>query len=151
MVPPHTAHYKSISQKINKEFRFLRHKVSDRNLTDDGYATFEDFVNFLLTINIMNCDPHFISYLAQCRPCNIEYDYFIKFETLESDIEILKQKLKISDYHRKAVFPRKKMRTVSDLVWKTFQTIPNELALKLYEKYKRDFEIFGYEKPQWLC
>ena len=33
---------------------------------------------------------------------------------------------------------------------KTFATIPDNLALNLYEKYKNDFDIFGYEKSKWL-
>ena len=38
-----------------------------------------------------------------------------------------------------------------ELVKRTFRTVPKELGLKLYEKYRKDFELFGYEKPEWLC
>ena len=149
--PGYTSLYKAYSQRINKQFRHLRHNQTERNQTDDGNATFEDFVNHLLIIDITNCDLHFRSFLAQCEPCEAEYDYVIKFETLDNDMEYLKQKLNISEYHRKAVFPRRSFRTNHDKVKETFQKIPNALALKLYEKYRKDFEIFEYEKPEWLC
>jgi len=146
----YTSYYKAYSQRINKQFRHLRHNETERNQTDDGNATFEDFVNHLLSIDIMSCDPHLKSYFANCKPCHAEYDYVIKFETLVNDMEYLKQKLNISEYHRKAVFPQNNFKTSTDIVKKTFETITNELALKLYEKYRKDFEIFGYEKPEWL-
>ena len=48
------------------------------------------------------------------------------------------------------MFPHKKFKTNEDVVKKTFATIPGNLALELYLKYKKDFDIFGYEKPEWL-
>jgi len=155
MVPTgagYSSYYEAFSQNISKRFRHLRHNATERKQADDGNATFEDFVHYLLTLNVLKnyWDGHFISYVLGCQPCNVDYDYVIKFETLEQDMEYLKRKLSISDYHRKAVFPRKKFKTNYDIVAKTFQTIPSKLALKLYAKYKQDFELFGYEKPDWL-
>ena len=143
--------YKNLSLNINKQFRHLRHNVTERNQTDDGNATFEDFLNYLLTIDVMKCDLHFISYLAHCKPCEAEYDYIIQFETMQNDMEYLKQKLNISEYHRKAMFPARSFKTSAEKTTKTFEQIPPELSLKLYEKYRQDFEIFGYDKPKWLC
>ena len=147
----HSGRYYELSLEINKKFRHLRYNVTDRNQTSNGKATFEDFVNYLLTIDVSNCDPHFRSYLAQCRPCDVQYDYVVQFETIANDMQYLKQQLNISDYHRKAVFPRKNYKTSTDVIKKAFDQIPKQLALKLYEKYQKDFEIFGYEKPKWLC
>ena len=141
-----------MSRKINKQYRYLRHNTSESyKKDDDQFATFEDYVNYLLRENPMNCDHHFISFIARCMPCDVDYDYVIKFETLDNDIEYLKQKLKISENHRKAVFPKKTFKASMDFVESTFKTIPKDLGFKLYEKYLKDFEVFGYEKPHWLC
>ena len=140
--------YYDLSRKINKRFRHLRHNLAHRNRTDNGKATFEDFVNYLLTINVATCDNHFKSYLTLCRPCDAQYDYVVHFETLANDMEYLKQQLNISDYHRKALFPLKNFKTSTDVVKKAFDQIPKKLGLKLYKKYQKDFEIFGYEKPK---
>ena len=149
--PGYSFFYKALSRKINKQYRHLRHNVSERSQTDDGNATFEDFVNYLLSVDIMTTDLHFRSYLGSCKPCDADYDYVIKFETLANDMEYLKQKLNISDYHRQAVFPNRNFKTNPNLVQDTFRQIPGNLALQLYEKYKIDFDIFGYEKPEWIC
>jgi len=150
--PGYTYFYKTLSQNISRDFRHLRQNETERNQTYfDGNATFEDFVNYLLTIDIMRVDAHFLSFVARCKPCDAEYDYVIKFETMERDVEYLKQKLNISDYHRTAVFPRKKFKASMDFVKNTFKKVPLNSAIKLYKQYRRDFEIFGYEKPGWLC
>ena len=143
--------YRPLSERINHQFRHLRHNATERNQTDDGNATFEDFVNYLITLDVSMCDFHFRSYLAFCDPCEVTYDYVIKFETMENDIEYLKQKLNISDYHKRAVFPNKKFKASTTFMRNTFKSIPKELGLKLYGKYQKDFDIFGYEKPEWLC
>ena len=149
--PGYTKNFKLLSRRINKQYRHLRHNVSERNQTDDGNATFEDFVNYLLSVDIMTTDVHFRSYLGSCKPCDADYDYVIKLETLKNDMEYLKQKLNISDYHRQAVFPNRNFKTIPSLVQSTFRQIPSNLALQLYEKYKIDFDIFGYERPEWIC
>ena len=143
--------YKAISQKINKKFRHLRHNVTERNQSDDGNATFEDFVNYLVAINLEKADPHWKPFLESCKPCDAQYDYVIKFDTLNNDMEYLKQKLNISEYHRQAVFPPRNYKTNNNLVENAFKAIPKALAQKLYQAYHKDFEIFGYEKPSWLC
>ena len=154
MVPSgrgYTDYYKGRSQYINKNFRHLRHNESKRNESDDGYATFEDFVNFLLSRNNTKGDRHFLTFLTSCQVCDAQYDYIIKMETFQSDIDYLKQKLNLSAYLQKVVFPKEKYKANDDTTKKIFETIPKSLALELYKKYQKDFEMFGYEKPVWLC
>ena len=146
--PPHF--FKDLSQNINRKYRNLRHNITERTRRDDGYAKFEDLVNFLVRTDVMNCDPHFRSYLDLCKPCQAQYDYIFKFETMHNEMEFLKQKLNVSDYHRPAMFPRTSFKSDSEKVKKAFQQIPKALTLQLFEKYKQDFEAFGYDKPEWL-
>ena len=144
--------YKKVSKNINKMSKHLRHNVTERNQTDDGNATFEDFVNFIIQLpSNKPVDVHWRTFFAHCNPCDSRYDYIVKFETLNNDMEYLKQKLNVSSYHRQAFFPKSAYKANWDLVKKTFKAIPKELGLKLYEKYRIDFEAFGYEKPVWLC
>ena len=143
--------YQRRSQSINQSFRHLRHNESKRNEKDDGYATFEDFVNYLLSQDNTKGDPHFLSFISSCQVCDAQYDYVIKMETFESDIDYLKQKLNLSSYLQTVVFPKEKYKANDDTTKKTFEDIPKKHALKLYEKYQKDFDMFGYEKPVWLC
>ena len=91
--PGYSIFYKALSRRINKQYRHLRHNASERNQTDDRTATFEDFVNYLLSVDIMTTDVHFRSYLASCKPCNADYDYVIKLETLKNDMEIFETEI----------------------------------------------------------
>ena len=154
MVPTgkgYTNYYRGRSQTINKKFRHLRHNETERKIEDDGNATFEDFVNYLLSRDNTKGDPHFLTYLSACQVCDAQYDYVIKMETFESDMEYLKQKLNLSEYHRKVVFPRGKYKINEEIMEKTFEPIQLKLSQKLFEIYHKDFEIFGYKKPEWLC
>ena len=46
------------------------------------------------------------------------------------------------DYYKQAVFPSKNFKK------EAFLQIPSNLTLLLYEKYKLDFDIFEYIKPE---
>ena len=148
--PGYTSYYKKMSQNMNQKFRHLRHNANQRNNTDNKIATFEDFVNYLVTAGNAKADPHWSPYLESCKPCDAKYDYVIKFDTLNNDMEYLKQKLNVSEYHRQAVFPPRKYKTNNDLVEHVFKTIPKALARKLYGIYEKDFLLFNYPHPQYI-
>ena len=146
----YTFYYGPMSQKINQQFRHLRHNVTERSEKGDGHATFEDFINYILAQK-GTMDGHWDLFATRCIPCSSAYNYIVKLETLNMDINYLKKTLNVSQYHQRAFFPQKTYRSNWDLVKKTFQTIPKTKAQNLYEKYKKDFEMFGYDKPEWLC
>ena len=57
------------------------------------YASFEDFVNFLIYSNPrgnLRNDANWRTYTATCTPCENRYDVIIKLETLEEDLKYLK-------------------------------------------------------------
>ena len=141
--------YGLMSRDINRNYRHLRHNATERNQTDDGNATFEDFVNFLVQLEKLD-DGHWKPYRDLCNPCSSQYDYIAKFETFNNDMEYLKQKINLTEEHRKTFFSKRTFKTNIDVVKKLFEKVPNELAFRLYQKYKEDFEVFGYSLPEWL-
>ncbi|XP_076808513.1 carbohydrate sulfotransferase 11-like [Clavelina lepadiformis] len=144
--PGFGAGFKTLSYELNAKYRHLRHNVEDRNKTDDGTATFEDFVNYLVDTNGTN-RPHFSFYHTRCSVCTVHYDYIIKFETMREDIEYLQNYLNISQQHRRVLFPEAKQLTQPERMKEYFQQIPKELMLKVYDVYKNDFVLFGYDRP----
>ena len=141
-------YYGPISRQINRSYKHLRHNESDR-MKNDTTASFEDFIHHL--ISPKQKDSHWAFYHEWCQPCYADYDYIIKFETLYEDIEYLKIKLNISKEHQKTFFPMEITRTNDDKVKTHFSQIQKELALRLYNHYRGDFMLFGYEMPYWLC
>ena len=138
-----------ISRNIYLKYRHLRHNATERKLVINGSASFEDFINFIIRLKDFN--EHWKSFRDLCNPCTSQYDYIAKMETVNNDMEYLKQKLNLTEKHRKNFFPKHKYRSDVDLMKKMFKTIPKQLTRQLYDVYKQDFEMFGYEFPDWLC
>ena len=67
-------YYAPLSKEINRRYRSLRYKVSERTAPDSGRATFEDFVNFL--VHSSNKDMHWERFEVICGPCFHHYDVF---------------------------------------------------------------------------
>lgn len=147
--PGFTHVYEPLSRRINRRYKNLRRKKSERNETYDGTATFEDFVNFLLYDRNPK-DDHWNLYDVICTPCRHSYDFIAKFETLSEDLAYLEHLFNISSEHKKVFFPSRKMRTNDEMVRQYFARIPVDAAISLYKMYANDFMIFGYDKPKWL-
>nr|XP_004226920.2 carbohydrate sulfotransferase 10-like isoform X1 [Ciona intestinalis] len=148
----HSKHYRDLSLKINQEYRHLRSDVSKRNATEPKHATFEDFLNYLLTTKETQMDGHWADYVQLCEPCAHGYDVIMKMDTLENDVRYVTSLLNLTAEHSKDFFKNQIGRsTKSNKTMEYFKTIPKELANRLYENRRRDFEMFGYRKPEWIC
>ena len=95
-------------------------------------------------------DNHWTPIYKQCHPCHAYYGVIIKFETLNADIGNLIGILGLSARHKKAIFPKVSFKTTEAKVKAAFEKLPKQLVNQLYEKYRADFEIFGYKRPKWL-
>ena len=143
--------YETISRDVNKKYRHLRQNITARLATDDGTATFEDFANYLIDLGgPEEMDMHWRQFESLCDPCNYEYDMILKFDTLDEDLTYLKEYLNISAYHLPAFFPTGKTKTNNELTSMFMKSLHISLRVKLYELYKRDFELFGYDKPLYV-
>jgi len=129
-------------------FKPQRHDLKART-SNDTTASFEDFVRYLLTDAPK--DSHWELYNTWCKPCYANYDYIIKFETISQDLAYLKLKLNITNEDHKTLFSAKHTRTNDHMIKEYFDQIPKELALRLYNHYRNDFLLFGYDRPSWLC
>ena len=146
-----TGHYNEVSRLINKKYKILRDDPRDRTEPDDGLATFEDFVNHLVRLGSpWNRDEHWRQYETICDPCHHNYDVIMKFDTFYDEFKYIKKYLNVSERHLKAFFPPWKHRTNPNVTSVYMESIPRTLRHQLYEVYKKDFELFGYEKPSYV-
>lgn len=144
-----TSYYEAISRDIWALYHNRRTNVTERSIPkENGRASFEDFANALVDNYLQ--DSHFWSYYSTCKPCDHDYDYIIKFETLKEDIAYLKDFLHIPDEYEKAFFDQSYYNTKEEETRRLFGTIPKELGRKLYDKYALDFKMFGYSKPDYI-
>lgn len=114
--------------------------------------TFKEFVSYLIDTDLtLYADDHWIPYYLFCTPCLIDYDVIIQFETLQQDVQLLLNLLGEKSggpqwKHSKTAGRRSK----SELIKSYYNQLDSQTILKLYDKYKIDFELFGYSIDGYL-
>lgn len=109
-------------------------KFSEAELTD--MRTFVNFVNFVSGLDIENCDPHL---RLQCRLIDLNHiDYLGRLESLRSDLSKIFHILGIPLENIEA------KNVSSDRVH--YHTYYDKVLIeKVYQIYRRDIQIFGYD------
>ncbi|XP_073410274.1 carbohydrate sulfotransferase 9-like [Dendrobates tinctorius] len=112
--------------------------------------TFEQFANFITKENPYYRDTHWKPMYQLCEPCNIQYDFIGKFETLADDADFV---LKIIGAPKKLKYPTMKhhaneSRTNYDISIRYLEMLPPVLFRKLLSVYSLDFSIFDYSYYQ---
>ena len=111
--------------------------------------TFLEFLNYVMTHNAASgreaLDHHWAPATSICKPCAIRYDILAKFETLSKDSEAILDYVHATNSDGPIHFPLQKPKVNSNECKREFEKIPTELVRSLYQLYKDDFIIFGYE------
>lgn len=131
---------------IIRKYRDEINATIDEKSRHDGEVSFEEFVKYIVDSPIEDPDfwnEHWERIDILCLPCLIQYDFIGRFESLDEDADYLLRTLDVAD---KVVFPRKKSFTNSSLLQKSyFEKLPKGLKQRLYNLYKNDFYMFGYD------
>ncbi|XP_056136763.1 carbohydrate sulfotransferase 12-like [Lampris incognitus] len=110
--------------------------------------SFQQFITYLLdpeTEKDATFNEHWRQVYRLCHPCQVQYDFIGKLETLETDSE---QLLRILGVDHLLHFPTgARNRTAASWERDWFAGIPIEMRRELYKLYEPDFELFGYPKP----
>lgn len=111
--------------------------------------SFSDFVDWIdEKVNLKTCNPHW-------RPMHdlllidvINYTDILKTETLSEDFQKVLNKIKIDNINAKDLLNSHTMNESLPINW--VELYNPDLAEKVYNIYKKDFDIFGYSKDSWL-
>ncbi|XP_028825042.1 carbohydrate sulfotransferase 12 [Denticeps clupeoides] len=113
--------------------------------------TFSNFIRYLLDPKTESEAPfneHWRQMYRLCHPCQINYDFVGKLETLDEDAEHLLRVLRVDNVVQ---FPASHHnKTVSSWEQDWFAHIPYESRRELYKLYEADFRLFGYMRPEKL-
>ena len=96
-----------------------------------------------------NLDNHIRPIWASCPFCLIDFDIIGHLEDYEEDERFIVQKLDLDipmGLHRNHA-PGEKSKSEKRMDF--FSELPKELAQKLFKVYEMDFDMFGYEKPEF--
>ncbi|XP_007939393.1 carbohydrate sulfotransferase 12 [Orycteropus afer afer] len=114
-------------------------------------VSFNTFIQYLLdphTERLAPFNEHWRQVYRLCHPCQIDYDFVGKLETLDTDATQLLRLLKVDQLLRFP--PSYRNRTASSWEEDWFARIPLAWRQQLYKLYEADFVLFGYPKPENL-
>ena len=154
--------YKKIWQLASKYDK--RHPTTT-NLTQGAQVSFSAFVKFLLKDGGFsnNFNKHWMPMSLLCGANQIKYNFFSQLETIDSDFKYFKY---LADFGYLDDFPKARFSSVTDKdrdtnnnnndryldkyvkIYK--ESISLEERVQLYDVYKQDFEMFGYEYEPFL-
>ena len=113
-----------------------------------GRVRFEEFVRWLPRLYNRDgyFDEHWKHYYRLCRPCDIDYDFIGKMETMAEDSDYIIRHL----YGRQCppALPQKPggHKTTDRVTSTYYSNLSTHVIENLYEAYKRDFVLFDYNR-----
>jgi hypothetical protein len=108
------------------------------------------FVNYLLEVGTSHDNLHFRPYWSRCNTCFLGLDFIGKSETMAKDRIYLKSALGLK-VRTLNTFAKVHMgKPTHSAALDMFRTLTRTQVQALYEMYKPDFELFGYEPDVYL-
>ena len=131
-----------LGRQIQEKYQGKRHSTP---LTALANISFRDFVRYLGDKSVPATqrlrDTHWKPYYMTCLPCQLRYDYVVKFETMSADAHHLLAHVFNSSLRLE------KMNVLNATSLSAYDDIPAEYVHNLWETYRLDFELFGYTWP----
>ena len=147
-------------------------RILQRNILHEyGYSTwfyknhsFPSFVNLVLKeYKQFNCSRihdsecpniniHWKSFASECSYCNIKYDVIGRMETFDEDVKYIMKKSNLE-----SIFSMKSIKKLhsskhksNKMTQKYFSQLTKGQVNELYNMYKMDFEMFGYDAKNYF-
>ena len=116
-----------------------------------GPLTFKEFLVYFVdsfqTNTYMN--EHFVPAHLLCHPCEIEFDYIGKYETINEDATFIFDKLNID-----IDFPGKNDNyssvSTATVAEEYYRPVPGTVLKGVMHILERDYTLFGYKIPEWF-
>ena len=142
--------------------RYMNMNSSDACLANcaDEFK-FSCFVEYVLvateneeTLRDLSKDIHWWPYTEICSVCKVNYDFIGHVEDFQDDLQLLLDKFPDNNALIELYEQKKKINcntnckgTEKDVYLKYFHQLTKSTILRLYHRYKNDFELGGYEFP----
>ena len=113
---------------------------------EEGMPTFEEILEEILAWKHASADPHWSRYVDLCHPCELDFDFIGKVETLESDGKIILSHLVRMEVEKNDIllFNRKSNLDTHNAAFSNIKKLSSAVVQRLYRKYEVDFQLFGY-------
>ncbi|CAG7786963.1 unnamed protein product [Allacma fusca] len=109
--------------------------------------TWTEFVNYLIQTPMKKYDEHWMPITRLCSPCNIHFDAIVRMEKFDEGI---KQPLQEVGIDFQIGWAHKTGTSHKDVVDSYFRNLTSSQVHRLYQKYKKDFILFGYSPHKYF-
>ncbi|KAK7027368.1 hypothetical protein SK128_009133 [Halocaridina rubra] len=151
---PYSPYFKELQQAIIKKYR-----MKGSNITSPT-PTFSEFVDYVIdsTANLKTAQEWeenvvcWTPYWSQCAVCSSDYQVVIKLETMDDDEQFLAHIADLKEIQNVHEWRNLKRSSVTStaVIPKYYKSLTQQQILLLYERYKVDFELFGYSFDEYL-
>ena len=125
-----------------KILKLYRPNATEEDMKNGDNIAYDEFAQFVLD---GHRDPHWAHYHERCHPCTIQYDFIGQFESFTDELPYLFEAAGIEDppeIEREYVTSN-----TSTKVRSYYSQLPVDRIRGLAEKYRADYEMFGYPFP----
>ena len=139
--------YNHLANSVVKQFR--------QNKTNmEKFPTFLEFVRMVLSNVSLANEPHWSKYFYNCDPCQVKYDYVLKLETMQHDMDMLLSK--VFQKEMQYVFVRKLnyflASTKAEVTFPhrlgQYEALSKKQVFDLSRKFEHERDFFGYRFNQ---
>ena len=117
------------------------------NLTQEE-PTFQEFLKFIAKTQIY--DEHWKPYYIECAPCEIDYQYILKMESLDKEQVYFATKFNLLQFLPDTTNRNPVGRTQLETAKEYYSQISKQLLQEVYELYEFDFRLFDYSPEQYF-
>jgi hypothetical protein len=142
MDPP-SPYYTQVKDKIRDLFDY-----EGRTNKPNAVISFADFVSYVEQTVAHIPDYHWSPISWGLRPDLIDYDFVGYVENFEADFKTVLQRLNVTDEIMPDLLKPVNQSSVQGIPLSAVYSW--DLAERVYNIYKDDFESYGYEKDSWL-
>ena len=139
---------KVIGTDIIRRYRPAKYTSADSLLFGHD-VRFTELAEFLTDENnpLRMDNVHFRPISNLCSPCQMNYTFVGKFETITEDAVMMLKQVNVS---LPFGFPRADHESRTTDRWgMDMRLLNNHLRQSLYREYRRDFELFDYDPEEW--
>lgn len=145
-----------VGNRHDRRQSFANWRHQNKNVTSYffmpyGYtSTFPEFVKFATEPDIkydFSGDQHWMPIIDICRPCQVRYDIIAKLETMDTDARFILKRFGVPElFDVVAAVPSHETNSSAEDVQKSYySTLSARDIARFQQKYKKDFEYFGYD------
>ena len=133
--------YMKYQRKIKRSARV---RLGAHSRVSNADIKFTDFILYLIDTSSKGgrFNEHWRHYHRLCYPCEVNYDFIGRYETLEEDARFVLQEAGVEGL---VSFPPIRYTTTKDDLRRFYSEVPRDDILQLQKMYRRDFEMFGYK------